>query len=245
MSTQKFVLYDLPSKDTATPKCWSLNPWKIRLALNYKGVEYETQWLEYPDIAPTLKGMGVPPGADEKTPYTIPAVRFPDGTFAMDSKAIYPEIERRYPSPAYPSVPSDDAATQQTYQFTSACLSALAPVVLPIIPRSILSEYSAEYFQRTRKQWFGMSLDELEAQKGGDDAWARSKESFGQAAALLKKNGGPFLLGQQFSWADCIFAGFLHFLKRAVGPEGFKRLEEWPEIIAYYDACGKWLEKDD
>lgn len=68
--TSKVILYDLPSKGRCA--CWSLNPWKsiavfasmqesilmllvARLALNFKGVPYETKWLEYPDVAPTFK----------------------------------------------------------------------------------------------------------------------------------------------------------------------------------------------
>jgi hypothetical protein len=30
-----------------------------RLLLNYKGIDYETKWLEYPDIEPTLKELCV------------------------------------------------------------------------------------------------------------------------------------------------------------------------------------------
>jgi hypothetical protein len=29
-----------------------------------------------------------------------------------------------------------------------------------------------------------------------------------------------------------------------VGEKDFERLKEWPEIIALYEACGKWLERD-
>jgi len=30
---------------------------KARISLNFKGIDYETQWLEYPDVAPTLKSL--------------------------------------------------------------------------------------------------------------------------------------------------------------------------------------------
>ena len=70
----KTILYDLPSKQGG---CWSLNPWKsealhfpkfeqeqqlrffppARLALNFKQIPYETQWVEYPDLKKTLSAL--------------------------------------------------------------------------------------------------------------------------------------------------------------------------------------------
>jgi hypothetical protein len=29
-----------------------------------------------------------------------------------------------------------------------------------------------------------------------------------------------------------------------VGDEEFKRIEAWPEVVALYEACGKWLQND-
>ncbi|PSN72789.1 hypothetical protein BS50DRAFT_568392 [Corynespora cassiicola Philippines] len=49
------ILYDIPSKEPKT--CWSLNPWKPRLILNYKGIDYKTEWVEYPDLAPYFKSL--------------------------------------------------------------------------------------------------------------------------------------------------------------------------------------------
>jgi hypothetical protein len=72
MSSDQIILYDLPSK----PPCqsWSLNPWKstrqnhhpfyaytdttlARLLLNYKGIPYKTEWIEYPDVEPKFKSL--------------------------------------------------------------------------------------------------------------------------------------------------------------------------------------------
>jgi hypothetical protein len=51
------ILYDLPSQKG---NAWNFNCWKTRLILNFKGVDYKTQWVEYPDIAPTWKELYVP-----------------------------------------------------------------------------------------------------------------------------------------------------------------------------------------
>jgi len=67
-ASDPIVLYDLPSKGRRS--CWSLNPWKskvislyeevtnstqARMLLNYKGLHYKTEWVEYPDLKPTLE----------------------------------------------------------------------------------------------------------------------------------------------------------------------------------------------
>ena len=74
MSNNEIILYDLPSKDPC--KSWSLNPWKTRLVLNYKGLPYKTEWTEYPDLASKFSSLGVPKNTAEGVPpYTSPCVR--------------------------------------------------------------------------------------------------------------------------------------------------------------------------
>lgn len=63
------ILYDLPSKRGTS---WSLNPWKskhnlnesravltraARLILNFKGIDYKTEWVEFPDVEPKMKSL--------------------------------------------------------------------------------------------------------------------------------------------------------------------------------------------
>lgn len=80
-SSSEIILYDIPTKDKH-PRCWSLNPWKARMALNYKKLPYTTEWVEYPDIAPKFKQLGIPPNErDPKFQYSCPAARMPDGQY--------------------------------------------------------------------------------------------------------------------------------------------------------------------
>lgn len=73
MASEQIVLFDLASRPPRST--WSLNPWKsdtppldqntqadkltARLLLNYKGLNYRTEWLEYPEIQPRLQGQYV------------------------------------------------------------------------------------------------------------------------------------------------------------------------------------------
>jgi glutathione S-transferase len=113
----------------------------------------------------------------------------------MDSKKIIKEIEERYPAPEYPSLHLDDPMTDRAYALTGDCWGKLYGVILPIVPRKVLNPLSAEYFWRTRKEWFGMSLGDLEDEKGGEKAWEAAKEPFSKVAETLKEHEGPFFLG--------------------------------------------------
>lgn len=114
----------------------------------------------------------------------------------MNSKPIADEIEKRYPAPTWPSLHLDNPVVEQAYALTRAAAAPLRAVMLPPIPRNILRDVSSEYFSADRKVLFGMPLDELEAKKGGEPAWAASREAFGKIAEALRKEEGPYFLGE-------------------------------------------------
>ncbi|GKU07641.1 glutathione s-transferase [Fusarium langsethiae] len=53
-SSKPIVFYDIAARPPVEKNCFSPNPWKSRLALNFKGVPYSTSWVALPDIAKTL-----------------------------------------------------------------------------------------------------------------------------------------------------------------------------------------------
>ncbi|TFY51247.1 hypothetical protein EVJ58_g10668, partial [Rhodofomes roseus] len=96
--TDVIILYDIPS--TVPGNAWSANTWKTRFALNYKGIPYRTQWVEYPDIAPLLTSLGVSPNTPSTWtfPYTLPAIYDPrTRTVLMDSIKIARYLDETYP----------------------------------------------------------------------------------------------------------------------------------------------------
>lgn len=50
----QLILYDLACTKNV---CFSPAVWRIRMMLNYKQLPYKTIFLEFPDIAPTLKDL--------------------------------------------------------------------------------------------------------------------------------------------------------------------------------------------
>lgn len=234
------ILYDIPSKDPR--HCWSLNPWKTRLILNFKGIPYKTEWLEYPDIAPTLKSFGIPPSEPPCTAYTSPTIRISD-KYVMDSRKIADVLEKEYPSP---SLHLDSPLLKKVEELAPQCITALAPVYIPRAPRYVLNPPSAEYFDRTRAARFGMPLSQLENEKGGESAWKIAEPKWKELGTLLKAEVGPFFMGKTVSYADMIVVGALHFSTMLGDDEVFQRLKTIePAFLTLYDASKAWLERDD
>ncbi|RMZ86430.1 hypothetical protein DV736_g6342, partial [Chaetothyriales sp. CBS 134916] len=209
--SEEIVLYDIPSRDPN--KSWSLNPWKSRLALNYKGVPYKTQWVEYPDIAPTLKALGVKPNPEGSfADYTSPAVKLPSGQAIQDSWPIAHELERLYPDP---SLHLDSPYIQKVIDIITDIAGAIRPIYFAAVPRKLLNPSSAAYFILTREERIGIDLSTYEEKEGGQKAWENAAPHFGRIVALLQEHPeGPFFEGATVTYADFIFVGLLRFLER-------------------------------
>ncbi|KZL77793.1 glutathione S-transferase [Colletotrichum tofieldiae] len=235
----KLILFDIPDKNG---RAWSFNVWKTRLALNYKGIDYETEWLEYPDIKGRLEAAGVEPWSHERTSHTCPAVQFPDGTYVMNSAKIIIRLEEKYPDkPLHP----DSEEAQASSQLTSRLWGPLQPVMMPEVYRTILSERSQPFFWDTRKEDLGgMTVYEFEQKYGGERAWEKAKQAIEDASTQLNKTGGPFFLGDQVSYADFIYVGLLETMKKYT-PQHYQRVvEQAPALQKLYEACAPWLERD-
>ena len=163
-----------------------------RLLLNLKGIPYKTEWLEYPDIAPTLKSFGIPPNEPPDTAYTCPAIRISD-KYVMDSRKIADVLEKEYPSPP---LHLDSPIVKKVEELFPQCIRPLRPVFLPKVARTVLSPRSAEYFSRTRAELSGMDLWQLEKEKGGESAWQACESKWKELGTLLKAEGGPFFMGK-------------------------------------------------
>ncbi|KAK6539637.1 hypothetical protein TWF694_009843 [Orbilia ellipsospora] len=232
MST-KYTLFDIPSNSTP-PACWSPNCWKARGVLNYKNVPYETEWLEYPDIRVRLAEFGLP----SKTglmPYTLPMLRVtttpedgtdPKVTYFTDSADIAKYINEEFPTPA---MDFNEALTDEITAFFGANLQEpFIALVLCDVP-SVLLPRSAEYFNQTRarEDWMGMPLPDLKKkmiEKG--NAWEKMETGIGKVRELLRKNGGPFILGEKVSFGDMKLAGYMLWAKVGA-PEVWPKVKEW------------------
>lgn len=233
----RIILFDLASKDG---KAWSYNPWKTRFVLNFKGLDYETEWLEYPDLMPRLQPH------ISAAAYTSPTICYTDGRCIMDSKAIAAAIEKDHPSP---SLHLDSPYLRQVDDILGPrIMPALRGNYTPLVPKRLLNEASVEYFVRKREERVGMKLDELEKTEGGELGFAKAAPLLRQVTGWLKENDGPFFMGTTVSYADFVWAGFLIFFRR-IGSNDFSHLLEQtgdPSLhLNLLAAVEPWSRRDD
>lgn len=252
-SPARIIFYDIPTKPPASG--WTPNPWKTRILLNYKNLPYQTQWVEYPDIAANAKRLGIKatPQAHgwKSTPhegYTCPAVTLPaipghPELSLQDSAAIAQELEKRYPTP---SAHLDSPYVPRLAAALGPVQNATRPLWMPLVPRHLLSPASADYFRRTRNDALGKTLDEYEAQDGGEPAWRNAEPGLAAVAAMLGEHAGPFFEGERPTYADFILATMLHFWKLLEPQALFGRVTAaHPPMLALYEACAPWLQRAD
>ncbi|PPQ95566.1 hypothetical protein CVT26_008594 [Gymnopilus dilepis] len=233
------IFYDVLSD---TPgKAWSANTWKVRLALNIKGIPYRTEWVEFKDVQEHCKKLGIPPtstNADGTPFYTLPAIHDPStGAYLSESIVIVEYLEETYPNTT-PLLPNNTHALQVamiqvfrgylTPHFWMFSVPAAYHVVTPA---------SKEYFRQTREQWFGKTLEDLLPK--GDRAveeWGKFKDGLGKVDNWYSKNGGkgPFILGEIVSWADIFIAGYFCWMKVIWGEDS----REWRDVMSWHG--GRW-----
>ncbi|PQE22995.1 hypothetical protein CJF32_00004396 [Rutstroemia sp. NJR-2017a WRK4] len=235
----EIVLYDLACKKNT---CLSLVVWRIRLMLNYKKIPYRTIFLEFPDIEPTLKGLGLVPLESSKGKYTVPAIHHvPTNTYLIDSVPIAEFLESTYPEPSLPLKSELGSHIQE--QLVPVIGSSLQTSVLAReLP--ILNPRSQEHFRRTYEPLVGHPLEELIHKE--EEAWASVDKETRAVGELMLKNRaeGPFVLGEHPSMTDFFIVGLIQCV-RVVDEGVFQRLTKYPGFGEIYEACLPFIEKKD
>ncbi|KAI1625549.1 hypothetical protein EDD37DRAFT_625017 [Exophiala viscosa] len=247
MTTQmqpEIVLYDLACTKNV---CFSPVVWRIRLMLNYKRIPYRTIFLEFPDIEPTLKGLGLllnESAVGSKSKYTVPAIHHvPSNTYIMDSSPIAQFLESKYPDQPVP-------LTSELGREIEAKARAVGGTAFrnSIMPREIriLSPRSQEYFRRTREAALGHPLEDLLDQDKEEEAWQAVDNGMRAVSELMQthKADGPFVLGSRPSLTDFFIAGSLQSA-RMVDEGVFQRNIKYPGYKDMYEACLPYMERSD
>ncbi|KAJ5157150.1 uncharacterized protein N7482_008250 [Penicillium canariense] len=231
----EIVLYDLACTKNA---CFSPAVWRIRLMLNYKRIPYRTIFLEFPDIEPTLKGLGL----ETQTKYTVPAIHHvATNTYMIDSIPIAQFLESTYPDPPV-------QLTSELGREIEAQASAVVGTVLrtSLLPREIgiLSPRAQEYFRRTREESLGHPLEKLLDKE--EDNWNALDDRIRAVGELMLTNKaeGPFVLGAHPIYTDFFIAGTLQ-CARMVDEGVFQRIIKYPGYGEIYEACLPYMEKRD
>ncbi|KAI1135190.1 hypothetical protein F5Y05DRAFT_184351 [Hypoxylon sp. FL0543] len=240
--------------DIAMRRPASVNPWKARLALNFKDIAHKTIWVPLPDIGKVRRGLGVPACrklADGSDFHTLPILVDPNtGAKIGDSFDIAVYLQQMYPDSG-----DGDLFPPQVLDYT--CDQDL-PAWAPPLTKPRKGEY-AEYARfnmhvdRAFSAHVGLmgyyipfdsqaSRDEL-VRRAGVKSWddflvtgeAREKmmESLwlmlgGLAKLFSRDASGPFILGARASYADLIVGGWLHMM------HGTLLYGEWREVRGWH-----------
>ncbi|KAK9241956.1 hypothetical protein V1506DRAFT_130765 [Lipomyces tetrasporus] len=240
----EIVLYDLACTKNV---CFSPVVWRIRLMLNYKHIPYRTIFLEFPDIEPTLKELGLVLGesaSGSKYKYTVPAIQHvPTNTYMMDSVTIAQFLESTYPDPPVP------LTSELGREIEAKVRAVVGPAVhKSLMPREIgiLSPRAQEYFRRTREASLGLRLEDLLDPDKEEQGWNAVGDGMRAVGELMRthKADGPFVLGARPSYTDFFITGSLQSA-RVVDEGVFQRTIKYPGYEEIYEACLPYMEKKD
>ncbi|TFK22710.1 hypothetical protein FA15DRAFT_671246 [Coprinopsis marcescibilis] len=259
-STSKMItFYDIPS--SPPKRAWSPNTWKTRLTLNYKGLAYKTEWLEYPEITPFYKVHGIAPTqiyADGSHYHSLPVIKDEDEstgevTYIADSLEIAKYLDGKYPTT--PKVVLDEDGTLgHFWDSQKAFPDELGPkVIYPFCHVAfkatvrILSPDSAAHFKVARAKGLSAldpankisTIDEVQlSQEEVKQAWQNLKANLG--ALGEKWLGGKdskevdWVSGDRISFADLALGAFLVWIGAVSGKDS----EEWQDLLTWNG--GRW-----
>jgi len=249
------VLYDIALRPPVQETCCSPNPWKARMALNFKSLPYSTNWVPLPDVEKVRRGLKLPPCrkfADGTDFFTLPIVEDPNtNSLIGDSFDIATHLQK-----TYPSLGAGDLFPTQTLDFTHD-LASLVP--LSDCSSSEFPEYAkfntnvdgaftmhvqltvqgfpfdpaaeevckAEFVRRAGVSRFEDFALEGEARRKTMDLF---RGMLGGLGKLFQRDvSGPFLLGQTASYGDIIVGAWLQMYRVTLRPS------EWEEVRSWHD----------
>ncbi|KAI0862130.1 hypothetical protein F4860DRAFT_130362 [Xylaria cubensis] len=262
--------YDIAMRPPEAESCCSVNPWKSRLALNFKGVAHKTRWVSVPEIPRVRRDLGVP--ACRKFPdgsdfMTLPILVDPTTNSKIgDSFDIAVYLQKTYPTSG-----DGDLFPPQVLEFDyEPDLPAWAPR-LSERKDAEYPEYSkfntmidAAFTAHVVLMGYYMPLDSEESKeamvrRAGADSWedfkveGRPREKMieslrvmlGELAKLYSKDtSGPFIMGKQASYADLIVGGWLYMMSRTLPGNEWQEARSWHggTFGSLYDGLQKYAE---
>ncbi|KAK2464944.1 hypothetical protein APHAL10511_003020 [Amanita phalloides] len=222
-STMTILFYDIASKVGAH------NPtaWKARFTLNYEGIPYKTQWMQYIDIEKVSREKGIPPTIfDEST-----------GVSVSDSHKIAKYLDKNYPDTPKVIIPGTEALR---VAFTKWCIPHLKPMwqfVLPTNAEALDHQESKEYFYNTRSSRVGMDLKTMNpTSTAREEAFNDLKDGLDKIDQLLLKSKGPYVMGDTVSFTDFTLSGWLKWMQTLFQKDS----EEWKHVSSWNE--GHWGE---
>ncbi|TFK96933.1 hypothetical protein BDV98DRAFT_536033 [Pterulicium gracile] len=231
------TLYDIPGK--LPGQAWSPNTLKSRLALNFKGLPFHTEWVEYPEIEGLYKTLDLAPTnvqPDGVTPYyTLPiivdaSIPGKDPVVVSDSWNIAVYLDQAYPD-APLLFPKGTKALQAAFQETwmDAFFWPATVFLRPRTPEIALNPRSAEHFRRTRSHQLGRPLAEIEPKGEARVAYLKEwEEKLGKVARVYEGvTDERYLTGDEAVYADLLAGAYVRYFRVIGGKEEWEIVSGW------------------
>ncbi|KAJ5454175.1 uncharacterized protein N7458_005131 [Penicillium daleae] len=252
---RSIVFYDIAMRPPVEKNACAVNPWKTRMALNFKGVPYSTSWVPLPEVAKVRSGLKVPPCrkfADGSDFFTLPIIDDRGtGSLVGDSFDIAVYLQKTYPNSG-----AGDLFPPQTLDYEFKPEFAIA-VPLSDCREGDFPEYAkfnmhvdavfTTHVQLTVECFpFDPATADISkaefARRAGASGWEdfaligeareKVKDSFrntlGELAKLFRKDtSGPFVLGTKACYADMIVGGWLRMMRATLPQSEWEELKSW------------------
>lgn len=203
------------------------------MALNYKGVPYKTEWVEFPDIERLCKKIGVSPTGkkqDGTDYYSVPFITdSKTGAVVSHSWKIALYLEETYPAPEFKALfPPNSHAMQHAFNETYGDRLNLTLIKLIVAQQVRLLNPSSEAYYGEKVIKLLGPLDEIAPEGPKREAlWATISQDLQPLAAAFDRNGkdSVFALGDTFSYADIILAAWFLWDKLLLPAKEWERLQ--------------------
>lgn len=205
-----------------------------RMAMNYKGVQFRTEFVSGINIEKFSKSLGVLPTGVKPNGmphYTLPAIldrTSPTNPVALsDSVPILEYLEKTYPSPGCTLFPAE---TQGLYQPLILKIIYFMPYLAARAHLAAKADEDREEFRGRLERLFGKPVEEIE-KRGAEREVAYNKlegifEQLGNA--MEEEAGESFLLtGARMVAADFAVAGCIMFIKCLSVDDVYVKLRSW------------------
>ncbi|KAF9240038.1 glutathione S-transferase [Melanogaster broomeanus] len=242
---------DIP---TTLPVPTSPNTWKVRLALNYKGLSYETRWVETVDIESVCKSLGIPPTSISPSnvpKYTLPAIvdrTRSEHVAVSDSTPIIEYLERTYPDPDPRRTLCPPLASALHALFEHYLATSITGHLLPLMVMHMYDKKTPRdrvYFRQRMEAAYGQKLEDIELKEPQrTQAWKRIEKAVDSLATAMTKNTqGEFFSGERLTLADCALGGLLLAMKYDSPDEALIELNSWSggRWRRYLEALERWI----
>jgi glutathione S-transferase len=189
-----------------------------------KGLPYKTHWLNFTDIKPEWKKLGLAERpAGSLIPYTVPSIYDPNTKrLVNDSTAIAEYLDEQYPDgPAL--IPPRTKAIQRA--FVDQNFRAIADTFTAFVNIIFQStnECDKEYFRTSREAWFGgMKLEDVAPKGEAIEGMIKGTEKYLNELAGWLDAAGPnatFFGGDQPLFVDVDVVSYFVYIKRVGGKD--------------------------